>query len=123
MANVRPRPDGPQNWWALDAIAVLAFAAIGRVSHKEGFTFSGVVDTAFPFLVGVLVGWAVIEWQKWAALGWRSGLGVLIPTVVVGMIGRRILGDGTAASFVVVATVVLAAFFFGWRALVRFTRR
>ncbi len=119
----RPRSGDAENWWALDAVAVLVFAAIGRESHAEGFSFSGVIDTAFPFLVGVLLGWAVIEWQKWTALGWRAALGVLVPTVVVGMVGRRLLGDGTAPTFVIVATVVLAALFFGWRALVRLTRR
>ncbi|MEO7070849.1 MAG: DUF3054 domain-containing protein [Nostocoides sp.] len=123
MARIRPRSGGPENWWALDAVAVLIFAAIGRVSHDEGFTLSGVVDTAFPFLGGVLIGWAVIEWRKWEALGWRAALGVLVPALVVGMIGRRLLGDGTAPAFVAVATVVLAVLFLGWRLAVRLIRR
>lgn len=123
MASVRPRAGGPENWWAVDAVAVLVFAAVGRVSHDEGFSLGGVIDTAIPFLLGVLIGWAVIEWQKWPALGWRATLGVLVPAVLVGMVGRRVAGDGTPVSFVIVATLVLAALFFGWRALVRLRQR
>ena len=40
-------------------------------------------------------------------------------TVVVGMLLRRVAAQGTAPSFVVVATVVLAALLLSWRLVAR----
>jgi len=56
--------------------------------------------------------------RAWARPGrvWPSGIVVWLSTVVVGMLLRRLTGDGTAASFVVVALVVLGVFLLGWRA-------
>jgi membrane protein implicated in regulation of membrane protease activity len=45
-----------------------------------------------------------------------------VAAVVLGMLLRRLTGDGTAWPFVVVATVVLAALLLGWRAAVRVVR-
>jgi hypothetical protein len=52
---------GRQVWSAVaaDAVCVLAFCAVGRRSHAEGVTVSGVAETAWPFLVGAAVGWLV----------------------------------------------------------------
>ena len=44
-------------WLATDIIGVLAFCAVGRRSHAEGVTITGVATTAWPFLTGTLVGW------------------------------------------------------------------
>ena len=41
----------------LDAAFVLLFATVGRRSHAEGVTVSGVLHTAWPFLVGTAAGW------------------------------------------------------------------
>ena len=102
---------------AVDLLAVVVFAAIGRRSHAEGLTAGGVVVTAWPFAAGTLAGWA-------ACRGWRAptsvlatGVPVWVATVTVGMLLRRATGAGTAVSFVVVATVVLAALVLGWRAV------
>ena len=58
-----------------------------------------------------------------AAVGRRShaeGLDVAgASTVVVGMLLRRVTGEGTAWSFVLVATVVLTAPLLGWRLVAR----
>ena len=104
---------------AADLLAVLVFAAIGRRSHAEGLTAVGVAVTAWPFATGTLIGWA-------ACRGWRAptsvlttGVPVWLATVAVGMLLRRVTGEGTAASFVVVTTVVLAVLLLGWRAAVR----
>ena len=40
-------------------------------------------------------------------------------TVVVGMLLHRVTGEGTAWSFVLVATVVLTALLLGWRLVAR----
>jgi hypothetical protein len=107
----------------LDVVAVLLFATVGRRSHAEGLTVAGVLDTAWPFLVGVAIGWlATRAWRRSAALV-PVGVAVWCASVVVGMLLRRLTGDGTAAPFVVVATVVLGALLLGWRAVAHLVRR
>jgi hypothetical protein len=44
---------------------------------------------------------------------------VVVCTVVLGMIFRRVAGEGTAWSFVLVATVVIAVLLLGWRLVAR----
>jgi hypothetical protein len=108
-------------WLLLDVIAVLAFAALGRRSHAEGIDVAGVLATAWPFLVGVAGGWlASRAWRRPLAV-LPTGLVTLVATVAVGMLLRVATGSGTAASFVVVATLVLAALIVGWRMLARLT--
>ena len=114
--------------WAaagLDALLILVFAAVGRASHDESSPVVGVLSTAWPFLVGAAVGWALVRARshRWPAeVG--PGIPVVIASVVVGMLLRVVTGAGTAFSFVVVATVVLAVLLLGWRALAaRFVRR
>ncbi len=114
---VRRRADASA--WAVDAVAVILFAAVGRVSHGEGLTLNGLIDTAGPFLGGVLVAWLVIDWQRWEPYAWRTGILVLACVVVVGMVLRSLLGQGVQPSFVVVATLVLALLLLGWRLVAR----
>jgi hypothetical protein len=98
-----------------DLAAVVAFVLIGRRSHAESDTLTGLLHTAWPFLVGALIGWV-------AAGGWRSpasirptGITVWLVCVALGMVLRAVSGQGVATSFVVVATVVLGIFVVGWR--------
>jgi peptidoglycan/LPS O-acetylase OafA/YrhL len=108
---------------ALDVVAVLLFAAVGRRSHTEGVTVVGVLDTAWPFLAGVVAGWLVTRaWRRAASLV-PVGVAVWIAAVVVGMLLRRLTGDGPAWSFVAVATVVLGLLLLGWRSVARFVAR
>jgi hypothetical protein len=100
-----------------DAVLVLVFVLIGRRSHDEGFTVLGTLNTWWPFLVGLAVGWT-------ATIAWRRPFGVVLPgiplwaiTVAVGMLLRAASGQGVQFSFVIVASVVLAVFLIGWRAL------
>jgi FlaA1/EpsC-like NDP-sugar epimerase len=97
---------------AADLVLVLVFVLIGRGSHEEGFTLLGTLNTAWPFVAGL-------------ALGWRTALPVWASTVVIGVLLRALSGQGVAVSFVIVTLLVLAAFLFGWRALARLvvTRR
>ncbi len=115
--------------WAaagLDVVLVLVFAAVGRASHwghlplagEEAGPVVGVLLTAWPFLVGVAAGWALVRarsgrWPLW--LG--AGIPVVACAVVVGMLLRVATGAGTTDSFVLVATTVLAVLLLGWRAL------
>ena len=105
-------------WLSLDVGAVLLFVALGRDTHDEGGGVGELLETAAPFLVGLAVGWIVTAaWREPLAL--RTGLGVAAATIVVGMLVRRLgFGDGTAASFVVVATIFLTVFELGWRLVV-----
>lgn len=96
---------------AVDLSVVLVFAALGRRFHDGGLT--GVLETAWPFVVGLLVGHAFAR----GSADWRAGLVVWIPTVVGGMVLRQLTGDGTAWSFVLVATGFLGAGLLGWRLL------
>ncbi len=104
----------------LDVLAVVLFAAVGRRSHAEGLDVVGVLGTALPFLVGTAVGWVLATTMLDS--GPRTlpfGAVVLACTVALGMIVRVITGEGTAPSFVIVATSVLAALLLGWRLLAR----
>jgi hypothetical protein len=97
---------------AVDAVAVLAFAAIGRASHDEAV--GGVLATAAPFLVGALVG--VLVGRTWRApLTWRSGVFTWIGAAAIGLALRFALTGRLPLSFVLVATVALGVLVLGWR--------
>jgi hypothetical protein len=106
-----------------DVIGVLVFCAVGRRSHDEGLSVTGVATTAWPFLTGTVVGWL-------ASRGWRrptalvpTGVIVWLCTVAVGMVLRKASSAGVAASFVVVAASVTAVLLLGWRAVVGLSLR
>ncbi|WP_198663455.1 DUF3054 domain-containing protein [Jiangella endophytica] len=119
----------------LDAVLVLVFVLIGRRTHDHPLDPAGLATTAWPFLTGLAAGWAVTLLRRRrpgdagparherpaTALG--TGVTVWIATMVVGMVLRAASGQGTAASFVVVATIVLGAFLVGWRAVAALLRR
>ncbi|MEO5745480.1 MAG: DUF3054 domain-containing protein [Terracoccus sp.] len=102
-----------------DLVLVILFAAVGRASHDEGNPVVGALSTAWPFLVGTAIGWLLVRLlrRSWP-LEVGPGITVWFATLVFGMLLRQLTGQGTAASFVVVAAAVLAVFLVGWRALV-----
>ncbi len=109
---------------AVDVLLVLVFAAIGRASHDEANAVVGALVTAWPFLVGTGVGWAIVRVLRKAwPLEVGPGITVWFATVVIGMVLRQSTGQGTAVSFVLVAALVLALFLVGWRALVALLER
>jgi hypothetical protein len=99
----------------LDVFAIVVFVAIGRRNHDESGAFVSVLETAAPFLIGLAVAWgAVRAWSRPTKV--VTGLAIWPITVLVGMIVRNLVfDDGTAASFVVVATCFLGACLVGWR--------
>lgn len=100
----------------VDTALVVTFVAIGRRNHEEDPGVIGLLGTAAPFLVGLTVGWLVAKaWDT--PFDMRTGVIVWPVTVVVGMIGRRLIGDGTAVSFVIVATLFTGATLVGWRVI------
>ena len=99
----------------LDVVCVVVFCTIGRRSHAEGLSIAGVAQTAWPFLSGTALGWLVTRaWRRPTELA-PTGLVVWLSTVVVGMLLRKATSQGTAVSFVVVASVVTAILLLGWR--------
>ncbi|CAJ1496916.1 DUF3054 domain-containing protein [[Mycobacterium] holstebronense] len=115
-----PRKPG---WLGIDVVAVLIFCALGRRSHDEGLTLSGLATTAWPFLSGTVLGWLLSRgWRRPTAL-WPTGVTVWISTVLVGMLLREATSAGVATSFILVASTVTAAFLLGWRAVVELVAR
>ena len=105
---------------------MLVFAASGRASHAEGVGLVGLATTAWPFVVGWLVGWVLVLAVRTARarpLGLAAGVLVWVPTVVVGMLLRLASGAGVQTSFVVVTFVVLGLFLLGWRGVALLVRR
>jgi hypothetical protein len=124
----------PVRWavaaFALDVAIVIAFAAVGRRSHEESRYLGGVLGTAAPFLLGLVVGWVVVgliarrthdRYGTW--LDVDGGFDIWLATVIVGLAARRVLWDrGIAFAFVIVAAVVLGVALMGWRGLAQRVR-
>ena len=106
----------------LDLVVVVLFATVGRRTHAEGISATGVLGTAWPFVAGTATGWGIARaWRRPTSLS--TGLVVWVTTVVAGMLLRQLAGAGTAAPFVLVATATLAVLLFGWRVLAVVVRR
>lgn len=106
-----------------DVVCVLAFATAGRSSHSHGVGVLGVLHTAWPYLVGALIGWVVARaWRSPVRL-WPTTAIVWAGTWGVGMALRGVTGGGLAPSFLVVAAVVLGVLLLGWRLLTRLVLR
>jgi FtsH-binding integral membrane protein len=101
----------------LDLCFLLLFVLIGRHAHKHGESLSGVAATLWPFAVGLFGGWLVALLRFKEAISRRSGLLVVLFTILIGMILRSIVGQGIAATFILVALVFLGIFLLGWRIL------
>jgi len=108
---------------ALDVGAIVLFAAIGRRNHNEsGNAITGALEVAAPFLIALAVGWLVARaWTNPSSL--RTGLIIWPVTIAVGMVLRHWVFDrGTAASFIVVATIATGVLLLGWRGVARAVR-
>lgn len=117
------RPQRKPAWLGIDLVAVVLFCALGRRSHDEGVDVGGLAATAWPFLSGTVLGWAVSRgWRRPTALA-PTGVIVWISTVLVGMVLRQATSAGVAWTFVVVASTVTAVFLLGWRAAVEVLAR
>lgn len=118
MSARQPLLRRPLAAFALDVVLVVAFAAIGRASHAEANPVLGALITAWPFLVGTVVGWTVVRvLRKGWPLEVGPGITVWFATVLFGMLLRLATGQGTALPFVAVAAATLAVLLVGWRAV------
>jgi hypothetical protein len=100
---------------AADLLVVIVFAAIGRSNHHESTGIHGVWHTAWPFALGTVLALVLTAYTRTDPLTLRAGVRVWIWTLAIGMVARVATGAGTALSFVIVAALVLAALFLGWR--------
>ena len=99
----------------IDVIAILVFVAVGRRSHEEANSISGLLQTAAPFLIALASSWVVVAISKPS--------GALVPaiitwaiTVSIGMLLRNLaFGEGTALSFIIVTTITLFVLMVGAR--------
>lgn len=105
---------------ATDLVLVVVFAGIGRSSHGE--SLSGIFVTAWPFLVGALLGWLACRGTRHPAAVIPTGLSVWLCAEVGGMVLRTLTGQGTALPFVVVSAVTLAVFLIGYRLVLTLVR-
>jgi len=109
---------------ALDVILVLIFATMGRNSHELGMTFLGVLATAWPFLVGLAVMWAVLRAWHNPVDPIRTGVPLWVGTVILGMILRIfVTGADFVLPFFLVAAGTIGLMLVGWRALSALIRR
>ena len=99
----------------IDIAGVVLFVLIGRTSHAEELSTIGTLDTLWPFLAGLTVGWVfTFAWLRPLAIVW-PGIPVWIITVAAGMLFRASAGQSVDFSFVMVATVFLGLYLVGWR--------
>ncbi|MFM8994193.1 MAG: DUF3054 domain-containing protein [Actinomycetota bacterium] len=99
----------------LDVVCIVLFVIIGRRNHGETTDAVGTVRTALPFLIALSGAWVGAKaWRAPRSL--TTGIILWIVTVVVGLgIRRFAFGDGTAAAFVIVATLVIGLLLVGTR--------
>ena len=102
--------------FAVDVVAIVLFAVLGRRNHDEGSTVAGVLVVAGPFLAGWTIAWFAtrLDRQPRSAVGALRALVVAVPVALV----LRVATDrGIAPAFVVVAVVFLGVVLVGRRAL------
>lgn len=103
---------------AVDAVLVMLFAAIGVLSHHEPFMHRWPI-AVWPFLLALLVAWAVLLVRRRPVGTLASGVFVWLVTAWGGLAVRVAAGGGFAVSFAIVATVVTGVFLLGWRLAAR----
>jgi hypothetical protein len=107
---------------AADAVAVVVFAAVGRLSHGESDDLLGLVATVAPFGVGLVAAWATPAVRREPA-GWRAGAVAVVCVAGIGLLLRAGFTGRLPLSFAVVATVSLAVLLLGWRGLAALVSR
>lgn len=119
----------------LDIAIVAGFAIGGRRNHDVLFDLADIFQTAWPFLVALLLGWsaallaAKVQQRSYSSALRRiipSGLVIWIFTWLMGLLLRVAAGDTAEGQFPLVTGAFLAAGFIGWRLvalLLRIPRR
>ncbi|WP_432557726.1 DUF3054 domain-containing protein [Granulicoccus sp. GXG6511] len=98
----------------VDVWLVLTFVTLSRLSHNQVIDAAGVLGTAWPFLVGLVLGWLITRsWRT--TLTFPAALGVFVCTLALGIAFRHITFTGAQPSFVAMAFSVLSVLVMGWR--------
>lgn len=98
-----------------DVICVLALVVIGTRNHDTDTGVGGVLYVGAPFWIALVVGWVITRAYK-NATATSVGVFIWIIAVALGMVLRNLVFDrGTAAAFIVVASVFLGIAMNGWR--------
>ena len=110
-------------FWVFDAAVIISFAVIGREDHGFVSDAGDYLRVSAPFLVGLGVSGVTLRaWRNPIEL--RTGLGLALGTLIIGMLFRRFVwDDGTAWSFVLVTAAYLVAGMVGWRLVALGVRR
>ncbi len=99
----------------LDAACVLLLVVVGTRNHDTDDGVLAVLGVGVPFWIALAAVHAVPVVRR-RADETGSGAIVWVATVAVGMTLRNLVFDrGTAAAFIVVATVFLGTTMLGWR--------
>lgn len=109
----------------VDALAILAFAIFARMAHKsEPFTVVNILDTYWPFLVGVLIAWVYFRLRHISGVLMSSGVIVWACTVCTGL-GIWAANNGRVPhiSFIIVASVMSGLLLLGWRGIARLVQK
>lgn len=101
----------------VDGGCVALFCSVGRRSHDEGVTLTGVFETAWPFLTGMVIGWLLCRGWRYPNAVVPTGVTAWLSTVVVGMVLRSATSQGIAVSFIVVTMLATGLLLLGWRAI------
>ena len=108
--------------FAADVAAVVVFVVAGRRTHVEGLDPVGLLVTAAPFLVALVVGWALARaWRGPVALG--TGVRIWAATVAGGLALRAAVTGRLPLAFALVTAGTLAVLLLGWRGLSTLVRR
>ena len=107
---------------AADAVAVVVFAAVGRLSHGEPDDLLGLVGTAAPFAAGLVAAWATPVVRHRPA-AWQAGVVAVLCTAGIGLLLRWGFTGRLPLSFAVVATLSLAILLLAWRGLAALVSR
>ena len=106
-----------QRAFAFDALCVLLMVVIGTRNHETDTGITGILFVAAPFWIAMSLAHLAPLLQRTA----KAEAHVVVVwgyTVVMGMVLRNTVFDrGTAAAFIIVATIFLGITMFGWRAL------
>lgn len=130
MSDAPPAPDRPSRTigglaptWAIaafvaDLFFVFLFAFLGKESHEAQSALSLVLTIVWPYVVGLLFAWAILNTRSWRAdRAWPAGVAVWLVTYVLGTALRGASGRGLAPGFLIVSVIFLGLTLVGWRLL------
>lgn len=109
-------------WALIDIFLVVVFAFQGRSAHSSENTLIGVLDTAWPFLGGLALGWLITRQWKVTSGGlpvafqiWPAAVMLALVTWAIGLLLRSVSGDTNDGAFPLVALGFLLLMMVGWR--------